>query len=39
VSAHPKCSTGLGGIGSAGLPNGHVKDHFPGKLFGSLVLH
>ncbi|CAL5078482.1 unnamed protein product [Urochloa decumbens] len=30
VSALPKCSSGLGSIASAGLPNGHVKGHFPG---------
>ncbi|XP_034580614.1 probable histone acetyltransferase HAC-like 3 isoform X2 [Setaria viridis] len=30
VSALPKCSSGLGEIASAGFPNGHVKDNFPG---------
>ncbi|OEL25360.1 putative histone acetyltransferase HAC-like 3, partial [Dichanthelium oligosanthes] len=30
VSSLPKCSSGLGGIASAGMPNDHVKDHFPG---------
>ncbi|KAG2610941.1 probable histone acetyltransferase HAC-like 3 isoform X2 [Panicum virgatum] len=30
VSALPKCSSDLGGIASAGLPNDHVKNHFPG---------
>ncbi|WVZ61083.1 hypothetical protein U9M48_011009 [Paspalum notatum var. saurae] len=30
VPAFPKCSSGLGGVDSAGLQNGHVKDHFPG---------
>ncbi|PVH37653.1 hypothetical protein PAHAL_5G053700 [Panicum hallii] len=30
VPALPKCSSGLGEIASAGLPNGHVKDHCPG---------
>jgi hypothetical protein len=39
VPALPKCSSGLGEIASAGLPNGHVKDHCPGKLFASVVLH
>ena len=38
VSALPKCSSDLGGIASAGLPNDHVKNHFPGKLFASLYL-
>jgi E1A/CREB-binding protein len=33
VSALPKCSSGLGGISIDGLSNGHIKDHFPGKLF------
>ncbi|XP_062196982.1 probable histone acetyltransferase HAC-like 3 isoform X2 [Phragmites australis] len=30
ASALPKCSSDLGGIVSAGLHNGHIKDHFPG---------
>ncbi|CAO2170527.1 unnamed protein product [Urochloa humidicola] len=30
VSALQKCSSGLGGTASAGLPNGHVKGNFPG---------
>lgn len=32
VSVPPSCISGLGGIDSAGLQNGYLKDHFPGKL-------
>jgi len=39
VSALPKCRTGPSEIASAVLPNGHVKDNCPGKLFASVVLH
>jgi hypothetical protein len=37
VSGLPNCISGLGGIDSAGLQNGYLKDHFPGK-FISLCL-
>lgn len=33
VSVLPNCISGLGGIDSAGLQNGYLKDHFPGKSF------
>jgi hypothetical protein len=35
--ASPQCSSGLGGVFSAELHNGHIKDHSPGSYFSLLV--